>query len=227
MEMTPKEILCYNCANRKFDQKKGMRCLFRGVFESRADSHCSSFQKDPLANESFQGQWAGKPLHQFKKAISKKKYDRFRNAQHFDKACIAAVVSAFIGLLIWYALIHILKDPLVALPIVIGYGISQSVRKFGKGIEKKFSLLAATFTLLVSLIGNYLALTFTYPDILQYPVMENIQYLLKDLKNEPSLLKWPQFLYVLIGIYIAYRFSQRTIHIEDLEKDMDMSIKNN
>ena len=119
--------------------------------------------------------------------------------QRFNRAILVGLPTALL-LAIGYGLI------LRFIPIVyiaIGWAIGFVIQKYGRGVQPKFSLLAAGLTIGCILLGDLIAfyglIIFAYPLTLIQSIVPVILY---NLQTNPTILLG--LLFKAIGVYMAY-----------------------
>ena len=127
--------------------------------------------------------------------------ERFQNA-------IVAGVAVTIGLCIVYTVIcNLLDIEFEVLYIGIGYLIGLSIQKAGKGVQLRFSILAAVLTALCFIIGD---LVTRYG--LGYVSMPSMWlYLLKDYFSYWARLDFGTILslaFRIFGVFSAYNYAR-------------------
>lgn len=119
--------------------------------------------------------------------------------QRFNRAILVGLPTALI-LAFGYGLI------LRFIPIVyvgIGWVIGSVIQKYGRGVQPKFSILAACLTIGCILLGDLIA--FYGLIILAYPItliQAIVPVILYNLQTNPSILLG--LLFKAVGVYIAY-----------------------
>ena len=80
------------------------------------------------------------------------------NNQRFIAAIIAGLVSALVLGLAYGIIYSVFRVAMSVLYIGIGYGVGQAVRKFGRGVHRRFAVVGALMTLLAIIIGDVTAI---------------------------------------------------------------------
>ena len=132
------------------------------------------------------------------------------NNQRFIAAIIAGLISAVILGLAYGIIFSIFHIMMSVLYIGIGYGVGQAVRKYGRGVHKRFSVVGALMTLLAIIIGDFTAIagipgifTFLFRPSLWGTLMKS-WVIMNFSTNINSLLG---LLLKGIGIYVGYQQS--------------------
>ena len=85
----------------------------------------------------------------------------------------------------------------------IGYGVAMTIKKLGRGVQVKFSVLGAIYAFIGILISD-VVLTFGLARVLDPSAYLTVITLV--LKEDISSIVW--LVYRLIAIYIAYNYSR-------------------
>lgn len=132
------------------------------------------------------------------------------NNQRFIAAIIAGLIAAIVlGLAygIIYSLFHIMMSVLY---IGIGYGVGQAVRKYGRGVHKRFAWVGAIMTLLAIIIGDFTAIV-GFPAIFAWIVRPSLwgtvlhSWMVMNLSTNINALLG--LMLKGIGIYVGYQQS--------------------
>lgn len=129
------------------------------------------------------------------------------NNQRFIAAIIAGLVSALVFGLAYGIIYSRLRIVMSVLYIGIGYGVGHTVRKFGRGVHKRFAVVGALMTLLAIMIGDFTAIA-GFPGIFRWLITPALwpqvlkTWLIMNLStNINSLLG---LLFRAAGIYFGY-----------------------
>ena len=127
--------------------------------------------------------------------------ERFKNA-------VVVGVLATIGLTIAYAIVsRVLMLELQILYIGIGYLIGLSIQKAGKGVQPRFSILAACLALLCFIIGDIIAIF--GPEIIMSPnswlVVLRIYFSMFTELDSSIVFS---LVFRIIGVYCAYNYAR-------------------
>ncbi len=123
-----------------------------------------------------------------------------KNKQRFQVAIIVAIVSAIAFALLYAIVKNMLHMHIPYLYIAFAYGISELIKKVGRGVAVKFSYLGAIATALC------IVLTYFFYFILFYGVSDIafiLQYIIRDIftLNISGLIEIGLIIY---SIYLAY-----------------------
>lgn len=129
------------------------------------------------------------------------------NNQRFIAAIIAGLISAVVFGLAYGIIYSRLRIVMSVLYLGIGYGVAQAVRKFGRGVHKRFAVVGALMTLLAIMIGDFTAIA-GFPGVFAYLINPALwptvlkSWLIMNLStNINSLLG---LLFRAAGVYIGY-----------------------
>ena len=89
------------------------------------------------------------------------------NNQRFIAAIIAGLISAIVLGLAYGIIISMFHIIMSVLYVGIGYGVGQAVRKFGRGVHKRFAVAGGLMTLLAIIIGDFTAIA-GFPAVFRY-----------------------------------------------------------
>lgn len=144
---------------------------------------------------------------------------KLQEEQNFRAGMIAGLAAAFIGAIIWAVLTVAIGYQIGWMAVGVGFLVGIAVRKFGKGVEKKFGFLGAFLSLVGCLAGNLFAIVAMAANQLNIPISVLAVFL--NLEIISSLLvetfEVIDLLFYGIAVYEGYRFSFRTISEEELQ----------
>ncbi len=131
------------------------------------------------------------------------------NNQRFIMAIIAGFISAIILGSIYGIITSAAHIEFSFLNMAIGYGVAYSVRKFGRGVHKRFMVVGAIMTLLAFFIGDCISILSPYSFILairygNFRLFGQVfEYLLRNLLSA-NIYSVLSFIFRGLGIYIGY-----------------------
>ncbi|AZK43608.1 MULTISPECIES: hypothetical protein [Erysipelothrix] len=122
--------------------------------------------------------------------------------QRFNVALLVGVVSAVVlGIVSGIFRNKVANFSLVI--VGVGYLIALAIQKFGRGVQMKFSIIAALFTLLAIIISDVV----TVMGIAGLFELSSYQIIFKyAAQNEIHSVLW--IAYRLLAIYISYNYSR-------------------
>jgi hypothetical protein len=83
---------------------------------------------------------------------------RLKEEQNLSRAVLAGGAAALFGAILWAFVAFATGYNTAIMAIVVGACVGYSVRKFGKGVEDRFGLLGAAFSIFGCLLGHFLAI---------------------------------------------------------------------
>ncbi|KAB1065995.1 inorganic phosphate transporter [Salibacter halophilus] len=211
--------LCKKCLNRKFDTKTGVVC---GLTDEKPtfDETCPDFKKDTSVKDRVDDEHIGYSSKDLKSKIPAEEYDRLIDEQNWDKAVIAGAVVALLGSVLWGVFAYAFGMMLSITAAVIGFLISLTVRKFGKGIEKKFTYLSIAFSLISLIIGHMLAIVFftaSQSDLSVLEVLSSLGFTGLVIGYFASF-SLPMIFFYVAAIISSFYVSERKISAKDIQE---------
>lgn len=127
------------------------------------------------------------------------------NKQRFNQGLLFGTLTS-IGCAILYAVfINVFHISLSLLYVAMGYAISMSIQKFGRGVQPKFSVLGAVLTVISFILAMILVYNPFGFEIILHPeywgqTFQNILGIYQHMNSSTLLM----IAFQAFGVYIAY-----------------------
>jgi len=147
-----------------------------------------------------------------------------RQQQRLGPGILSGITAAAIGAIGWAAVTYLTNNQLGAMAVAVGALVGFAVRKFGKGIDIQFRILAALLALLGCLVGNLLVVCIIIARHGGFSVIGVISEL-----TPAGAIKWLQatfdpvdIVFYGIAVYAGFKFAVRGLTQEDYAKIANM-----
>ncbi len=146
---------------------------------------------------------------------------RLKDEQNFGLAVLAGGCAALLSSILWalFALISGYKTGFAA--ILVGLAVGYTIRKFGKGVEEKFQILAAVYAVLGCLLGNVFAGIVLIVQQANVSLFRVLSVWLAQptvmAQAITSLFDTADLVFSGFALYVAFRYSLRVITPQDKE----------
>ena len=145
--------------------------------------------------------------------------DELRWRQSLPLAVLAGAAAAVLGAAAWGGITALTGWRIGLVAVGVGLLVGFAVRKAGKGIDRRFSVVGAVFSLLGCFLGNLLAVCMylskdqgiPLADLL--PALTNPRFVVELTKASFSPM---DLLFYAIAVYEGYRFSLRPLSSEEI-----------
>ena len=128
--------------------------------------------------------------------------------QNLPLALVAGAVAALVGAGIWAGITAATNYQIGFMAVGVGFLVGLAVRKAGRGIEPRFGVVGAVFSLLGCLAGNVLTVYIVVAKNGGVPFLEALSIpigtVLSAVKDNTTPI---DFLFYAIAVYEGYRFS--------------------
>ncbi len=139
---------------------------------------------------------------------TERQIENLRQQQSFGAALSAGTAAALAGAALWGAVTVVTHYELGLTAIVVGVMVGLAVRKAGRGIEKKFGVLAAVLALIGSVAGKLLSVNVAIAQHYGTPIPQALMHM--DLQRSIDLLtrtyRPMDLLFYAIAVYEAYKY---------------------
>jgi hypothetical protein len=139
--------------------------------------------------------------------------------QNFPLGLMAGIVSSIIGAIVWAGITALTNYQIGWMAVGVGFLVGISVRTMGKGIDKQYGYMGATFSLLGCLLGNLFTVLIMYSKENSTSFMTVLTQL--DYARIPNIMfatfQPMDVLFYGLAIYEGYKFAFRKIDQSELE----------
>jgi len=216
---------CRKCTNRKFDPEQGIICR---LTDKKADfqDECPDFIQDEYVKEKRH-----EPQRQLEGAemieqLSDESVDALRQYQDFSSAIIGGLLLTLIGAVLWASISMMTGYQIGYMAIGIGFIVGFGVRYFGAGVDPKFGILAAVFSVVSCLMGNVLSQIAFWADSQGMTYLQALGIF--DYAFLPDLIVETfspiDILFYGIAVGAAYKYAFRMVSPEELEQLHEQNI---
>jgi hypothetical protein len=147
-----------------------------------------------------------------------------RQKQRLGSGILSGIAAAAIGAVGWGAFTYLTNYKLGAMAVAVGALVGFAVRKFGRGIDIQFRILAALLALLGCLAGNLLVVCIIIAHQGGFSVLGVISAL-----TPASAIKWLQvtfdpmdIIFYGIAVYEGFKLAVRRLTQENYAKIANM-----
>lgn len=208
MELRDRLEFCRKCKNRKIMEIGPINCSLTNAIPS-FEGTCEHFTKDETEPEkNLDDHFILKPDEIREKAhpnIFKKIVDE----QDFIKAVLFGLIAGIIGAILWACISVLIQLQFGVMAIGVGVLVGFTIKRFGKGITLRYSILGSIISLFGCLLGNFLmvvAFASKEMNISFFQVFSHV-----DFSKIPQIM-WStahpmDFVFYAITIYEGFRFS--------------------
>lgn len=138
--------------------------------------------------------------------------------ENFPLAIVAAVITAFIGALLWATITVATEYQIGYMAVAIGFIVGYAVKFTGNGISQKFGILGAVFAFVGCILGNFFSIigfVANSEGLGYFEVLGMLDYsLIPEIMGDSFSIM--DLLFYGIAIYEGYRFSFRNITEEEI-----------
>lgn len=137
--------------------------------------------------------------------------EKMRDEQNFLNGAIMGAIAAVAGAVIWAVITFLVKYQIAWMSVGMAFLVGFAVRRWGRGMEKKFGILGAVLSLAGCILGNILSLAL----LLSQNALEFFPSMVWRMVSHPeftmsimSLTFSPiDLLYYGLGLYYGYKYA--------------------
>ncbi|MCB0395498.1 MAG: hypothetical protein KDD36_02515 [Flavobacteriales bacterium] len=209
---------CKRCTKRQLDMKEGLLCSLTGQ-KAAFEKYCPDFEADPEVVIT--------PSDQHESVLPEKKtYEAMLREQDFARAVLFGAIASIVAAVLW-AVITIVTNMMIGyVAVAIGAVVGFTIRWAGKGVESKFAILGAIYSLVGCFIGNLLCVAGFLSagsgmSVLDIIDMIDVTFLFDMYQDS---LEPMDFFFYAIAVYEGFRFS--TLPADKIPRESESVIKN-
>jgi hypothetical protein len=147
--------------------------------------------------------------------------ERMLEEQNLADGLLAGLVAALLGAILW-GIVTVVTDYQTGwMAVFMGYLVGSAMRRFGKGVDKKFGYSGAALSLISCLVGNLFTAAVLISQIESIPLgvvlVGMVAMPLAAVEIMAAIFSPFDLLFYGIALYAGYRFSFRRVTPADRE----------
>jgi hypothetical protein len=144
-----------------------------------------------------------------------------RSRQSLTLGALGAVGGSILGILVWGVVSASYDRELSMMALIVGLFVGIGMRILGRGIDLRFSLAAAVWAALASVVGNVIGYSAALAGVDDQSFLDALRTTLRPELLEPWLrarLTSNLGIYCVVSAFLAYRLSFRRWRVRELAR---------